>query len=111
MEFAKYGIQLGIDPDFVVTNLRFADGILIVGRSLHQVRQMITHVAREDARVGLDLHPSKTKTQYDNIGYGMRVRKAKAENTEIEVLDSSASAMYLVRALSLTETHDAELKH
>ena len=61
----KYGIQMGYGLDSIVTNLRFAD---------HQMKQMITDVAIEGARVGLKLHPEKTKTQHNNIGYGSSVR-------------------------------------
>eukprot|EP00973_Karenia_brevis_P057269 7967260-Karenia_brevis.AAC.1 len=43
------------------------------------------------------------------MGYGSRVRKARVNDMDIEVLDATACAMYLGRALSLVETHDAEL--
>ena len=107
----KYGVQLGYGPAPMVTNLRFADDNLLVGRSLPQVKQMLADVAREGARVGLQLHPAKTKIQHNDIGYGSRARKTKVADMEIEVLDPSAHAMYLGRALSLTDTHDAELRH
>ena len=57
----KLGIQLGCGPDSFVTNLRFADDILLVGRSLHQIKQMLVDLRLEGAKVGLELHPGKRK--------------------------------------------------
>jgi hypothetical protein len=107
----QYGIQLWIGPDSVVANLRFADDILLVGRSLHQLKQMINDVSTEGARVGLELHPAKTKILHNNIGYGTGVKNAKICGMDIEVLDPTGNTEYLGRALSLTDTHDVELKH
>ena len=110
-ERSKYGMQLGHIPQTMITNLRFADDIILVGRSLPQIKRMLADVASEGARVGLQLHPDKTKIQHNNIGYGSKVRSAKVHGMSIEILDPSASTMYLGRALSLTDTHDVELQH
>ena len=107
----NFGLQVGYLPETVVTNLRFADDILLIGRTLPQIRRMIADVAEEGARVGLQLHAEKTKILHNNIGYGSRVRDASVNGMSIEVLEPAASAMYLGRALSLTETHDVELTH
>ena len=45
----KYGRQLGYGPDSVLTNLRFADDILLVARSLPQLQQIIADVRSEGA--------------------------------------------------------------
>ena len=95
----------------MLSNLRFADDILLIGRSLPQIKQMIADVAIEGAKVGLKLHPEKTKIQHNNMGYGSHVKRATINGMSIEVLAPTASAMYLGRALSLTETHDVELNH
>ena len=60
-ERKKYGLQVGYGANSVVTNLRFADDILLVGRSLPQIKQMIADVSIEGAAVGLELHPEKSK--------------------------------------------------
>ena len=104
-------VQLGYSSESAISNLRFADDIPLIGRSLPQIKQMIADVAIEGAKVGLELHPEKTKIQHNNMGYGSRVKRAAANGMSIEVLASTASAMYLGRALSLTETHDVELNH
>ena len=107
----RWGFQLGVGEDTFMTNLRFADDILLVGRSLHQIKYMIADVKHEAAKAGLELHPEKTKIQHNDIGYGSRVRSASIDGMQIEVLESSATTLYLGRALSLTDVHDAELKH
>jgi hypothetical protein len=72
---------------------------------------MIADVSMEGAKVGLELHPNKTSIMHNGIGYGAGVRNAKIKGMDIEVLEPGAYAMYLGRALSLTDTHDAEMKY
>ena len=84
---------------------------MLVGRSLHQIKQMISDVRSASAEVGLHLHPEKTKIQHSNIGYGSRVKSAKIDGMDVEVLEPTETTMYLGRALSLTNVHDSELKH
>ena len=50
-----------------MTNLRFADDILLMGRTLPQIRNMLSDVAGESARVGLELHPGKTKILHNGM--------------------------------------------
>ena len=107
----KFGMQLGHTDLRTMTNLRFADDILLIGRTLPQIKQMIADIAVEGAKVGLELHPDKTKILHNNIGYGSRCTKAHIQGMDIEILSPSSSTMYLGRALSLTNTHDTELEH
>ena len=72
---------------------------------------MIADVYAEGGQIGLQLHPDKTKIMHNCIGYGSGVRTAKIEGMDIEVLGVDGSAMYLGRALSLTDTRDTELAH
>ena len=62
----KYGIQLGLGSaenaaDTRLTNLRFADDVLITGRSLKQLSEMLNLLQKESEVSGLQLHPEKTK--------------------------------------------------
>jgi hypothetical protein len=108
-EAKKYGRQLGPGSNSLLMNLRFADDILLVARTLPQIKQMIADIQSECLKVGLELHPDKTKIQHNNIGYGTAVRKATVGTMIIEVLDAEASNMYLGRALTLTSTQDIEI--
>ena len=73
----KYGISVGSGQDAILTNLRFADDIVLIGRSLPQIKKMIADVKSAGAEVGLELHPAKTKIQHNNIGYGSRVQECE----------------------------------
>jgi hypothetical protein len=106
-----YGLQLGYLSDTGLTNLRFADDILLLARTLPQIKTMLADVAVECRTYGLELHPTKTKIQHNGIGYGSCVRSAVVNGMLIEVLDVSASTLYLGRALSLVDPHCTELGH
>ena len=59
-ESRKYGVKMGRDRG-ILTNLRFADDILLVSHSLSSMTQMIEDLSRQAKMVGLSLHPEKTK--------------------------------------------------
>ena len=45
------------------------------------------------------------------VRYGSQVRNARIDDMDIKVLELTANAMYLGRALSLTNPHEEELNH
>ena len=96
------------DNDFV-TNLRYADDILLTARSLPQIKKMINDVAIEAGKVGLKLHPDKTKILHNNMGYGSRVRSARCGELTIEVMGLHDSTAYLGSAINLIELADTEV--
>ena len=57
----KYGIKLNDDDDSTLTNLRFADDILLTGTTLHQTREMLKDIKQAAENVGLHLHTDNTK--------------------------------------------------
>ena len=57
----KLGIQLGGTDESRLTNLRFADDVLLAARSLKQLCEMLMIVQHEASQCGLELHPDKTK--------------------------------------------------
>ena len=107
----KYGVNL--EPSFEdrLTNLRFADDILVIARTLPQIKQMLLDIIEECEKNGLKLHPEKTKIMHNDKGYGRHVTAAKVGEMSIEVLHATDSTMYLGRLLSLTEPHETELQH
>ena len=44
-----------------MTNLKFADDILLTARTLPQIKKMLGAVADAAGKVGLELHPRKKK--------------------------------------------------
>ena len=72
---------------------------------------MLADVAKEAAKVGLELHAGKTKILHNGIGYGAGVTQTACHGMNIEVLDCQKNVMYLGRALRLTDMHDEELRN
>ena len=107
----KYGIELQPSYEEHLTNLRFADDLLLIGKTLPQIKQMLMDMAVECAKVGLNLHPGKTKILHNDKGYGRHVKSAQVGEMVIEVLEATASTVYLGRLLSLTDPHEVELQH
>ena len=65
----KYGIQIDEHTvDDFITNLRYANDILLIARSLPQIKRMLTDLNQEAEQVGLKIHPGKTNIQNSNIG-------------------------------------------
>ena len=61
-------MQIGYGQTGRLTNLRFADDILLIGRSLHHVRTMLRDLVQDAGKVGLEIHPGKTKILNNGIG-------------------------------------------
>ena len=52
---------MGIGQPRNLQNLRFADDVLLVGKSLPQVHKMLVGLSEEAAKAGLQVHMGKTK--------------------------------------------------
>ena len=57
----RYGIQLQPGISERITNLRFADDILLVSTSLNHITRMVGDLSDDAQRIGLQLHLNKTK--------------------------------------------------
>eukprot|EP00973_Karenia_brevis_P028535 3932925-Karenia_brevis.AAC.1 len=55
------GFQLGSDRRHVLTNLRFADDILLVAQGQKQMKRMMGDLMRVASVVGLQIHPKKQR--------------------------------------------------
>ena len=107
------GIHLAPPPDTALTNLRFADDVLLFATSLPQLKTMIGELAEEARSTGLELHPDKTK-----ILHNVSRRKPQQQpdyvqinNLKVEVLPCSAAQKYLGRKLSFTTPHQIEVEN
>ena len=107
-----YGIKFGNSPETRLTNLRFADDVLLTGRSLNQVREMLSIVQIEAQKCGLELHPEKTKMISSTNKNGRPVAKhAKIGGMKIQILPLQESLKYLGCQISFGEMQDIELRH
>ena len=107
----KYGIQLGSSDSSRITNLRFADDVLLIGRSLTQITSMLEEVYKEAQACGLQLHPEKTKiiTSTNRTEGRPRNRNVKIGDMKIEILTRDTAIKYLGRKISFGEYHEDEL--
>ena len=107
-----YGIQVGVGGEDRLTNLRFADDILLIATSTAMIRDMVAELQKVAAGVGLQLHMGKTKILTNEFGRKSLCRDCCDVNGEgIEILAAGDPTMYLGRSLSLIDTQAAELEN
>ena len=109
---AKMGIRLHPVHRERLSNLRFADDILFVASSLHQVSRMIGDLSEEASRVGLVLHPSKTKILH-NSNTNSRAKipdHVRIKGMDIEILKANEYTKYLGRKLCFVDPNRSEVE-
>jgi len=107
------GLRLQAMGQTTLTNLRFADDVLVFATTLPQLKAMIRELADEAWKAGLELHPDKTKIlhnvtrrrprqqpEYVNIGH-----------LNVEVLRSKSTQKYLGRKITFTAPHQTEVEN
>ena len=62
---------------------------------------MLADLDLEAPKVGLKIHPNKTKIQYNNIGYGVGAKEAKCRRISVEILMKEETAAYFGRVVNL----------
>ena len=108
-----WGIHLGWGVEEKMTNLRFADDILLTARTLPQIKKMLGDVADAAGKVGLELHPGKTTILHNGIGYGTGAKAAICGEMKlaIEIIGDEGETEYLGRVLNMTNMHETEIKN
>ena len=91
------------DEKDTLSNLRFADDVLLVATSISDVNKMMIHLADETAKNGLKLNASKT------AGLTFTSSEVPASimvgSDSVEVLGPAGCSKYLGRKLCLAELH------
>ena len=106
-----FGIQLGHTTTTQLTNLRFADDVLLLAPTLPQLTEMLTDLQREAMNYGLELHPDKTKI-LTNVSRrrGRNARSTTDVNGKpVAILHYHDHAKYLGRKLTFDDYHGIEL--
>eukprot|EP00973_Karenia_brevis_P030948 4269341-Karenia_brevis.AAC.1 len=103
------GVDVG--ADIKLTNLRFADDVLIIASSLEEVRTMLDDLVTEAGKKGLSIHPGKTKIMSNRAGIYHRrgIKDIAVAGGRVAILGESESQKYLGRSLSFAKTMDIEL--
>ena len=102
-----FGIVID-DPESPLSNLRFADDILLFANSSPDLTKMIAHLRGEAAEYGLKMHLGKTKI-LSNIPPEERPESLKVGTTSIEVLKEGVAERYHGRKLTLDNYQATEL--
>jgi hypothetical protein len=107
------GVHLGYTSLSCMTNLRFADDILLTATSLSQLKKMLSHLGVAASSRGLELHPDKTKILTNATRKTGRPKESTIiiGGMEIEILPSSGATKYLGRQLSFDIPHETELRN
>jgi len=107
----QFGIQLGTGDNARLNNLRFADDILILGKSHRQISSMLTDLHNIASQVGLQLHPDKTK-----ILTNATKKTGRGKNDSMEVADMKVTILpldgcvkYLGRNICMENSQEVEL--
>ena len=110
-EQRSFGVKLNEEPNQTLTNLRFADDVLLVGRSLHQIEKMLTELKLAAESVGLELHPDKTKILSNTTKRTGRpnTRHITIGTDKIEILTRSQHIKYLGRLITFEEANSVEV--
>jgi hypothetical protein len=104
-----FGIVID-SPEDPLTNLRFADDVLLFAHSRQDIVKMISHLSEAAAKYGLKLHVGKTNV-LTNIDNERRPDKLPVGEGWLKVLREDEAERYLGRKLCLNEHHAAELSH
>ena len=106
-------LRPGASAGSILTNLRFADDVLLFATSLQQLKTMLKEIQQEALRVGLELHPDKTK-----ILHNIQRRKptqqpetTRINDMNVEILGYGASQKYLGRQLAFRTPTETELSN
>ena len=96
-----------------LTNLRFADDVMLLAKTLPQLTRMLEDVVTESGKRGLLLHPDKTKIISNTSRRTGRnaARHVEVKDLRIEVLPKEGSIKYLGRMVSFDSPHAEELHH
>ena len=84
----RYGLGVGFASPKMLQNLRFADDLLLVARTLSQARHMLEDLMRQAGSAGLQVHMGKTKILCNiEVRRGVSAaKKAQIGTQEVEVL-------------------------
>ena len=90
-----------------MTNLRFADDVLLIACSKSDASKMITDLGRESFKFGLKLHMGKTKVL--TSCFAKRPSSITCCGQQVQVLDPTEAEKYLACKLSADSFHDTGL--
>ena len=92
-----------------LTNLRFADDVVLVATSRSDIAKMIADLRKEAAKFGLKLHAGKTKILATDRA--SRQSPIRCGDCDVQVLQEGEAEKYLGRTLSVDEPRRVEFEN
>ena len=102
------GICLDDAESDCLTTLRFAEHVLLFSTSLEQLERMMCEFKQCTEKVGLKIHPEKTKIL--NNQRSNRRRKVAINNIKVEMLTTEECAKYLGQTITFQQQETTEIK-
>ena len=96
------GIYLSDHDHDCLTNLRFADDVMLFATSKEQIRKMLCEFKKATEKVGLRIHPDKTKILSNQSTINSDTKKhLEVDDMNIETLTRNESVIYLGQRISI----------
>ena len=105
------GIYLSDQERDCLTNLRFADDVMLFATSKEQLRNMMYELKKATEKVGLRIHPDKTKilSNQSNMNSDTK-RYIKVDEMSIEILTKNESVKHLGQRISFHQQETLKIK-
>ena len=95
------GIYLSDHDHDCLTNLRFVDDVMLFATSKEQIRKMMCDFKKATEKVGLRIHPDKTKILSNQSTINSDTKRfIKVGEMSIEILKKNESVKYLGQRIS-----------
>ena len=105
------GIYLSDHDHDCLTNLRFADDVMLFATSKEQIRKMMCEFKKATEKVGLRIHPDKTKILSNQSTINSDTKKhLEVDDMSIEILTRNESVKYLGQRISFYQQETTEIK-
>ena len=105
------GIHLSDHDHDCLTNLRFADDVMLFATSKEQIRKMMCDFKKATEKVGLRIHPDKTKILSNQSTINSDTKKhIEVGDMSIEILTRNESVKFLGQRISFYQQETTEIK-
>ena len=105
------GIYLSDQERDCLTNLRFADDMMLFATSKEQLRNMMYEFKKATEKVGLTIHPDKTKILSNDSSMNSDTKRyIKIGDMNIEILAKSENVKKLCQRISFHQQETLEIK-
>ena len=105
------GIYLSDQDRDCLTNLRFADDVMLFATSKEQIQKMMNEFKKATEKVGLRIHPDKTKILSNQSTINSNTKRhIEVGEMSIEILSKNESVKYLGQRISFHQQETLEIK-